>query len=160
MTPVINVGIADMKMSDDPAAVLTTYPLGSCIGVIIHDPVALVGGILHFMLPESALDPEKAKRNPFIFGDTGIPLLFCQAYNRGAVKERLVVKLVGGARMLNDHGAFDMGGRNQAAVKKLLLQENVVVAGEALGGSINRTVRFNVGSGGILIKEAGKERRL
>ena len=59
---------------------MTTYGLGSCIALAIHDPVASVGGLLHFMLPESSLNPRKAGENPYLFADTGIPLLFQAAY--------------------------------------------------------------------------------
>ena len=61
------IGVSDMKVSNDPEVLLVTYSLGSCIGIAIHEPVAKVGGILHFMLPESNLDPDKAKSNPFMF---------------------------------------------------------------------------------------------
>ncbi len=50
-----------------------TYALGSCIAVAMHDPVAKVAGLLHYMLPESAIDAAKAQQNPFMFADTGIP---------------------------------------------------------------------------------------
>ena len=69
----IVVDIADMKVTKNPEATLITYALGSCIGVVVFDPLARVGGLLHLMLPESQIDPEKAKRNPWMFADTGIP---------------------------------------------------------------------------------------
>jgi len=75
------VGIADMKVSNNPEVSVITYSLGSCIGLVIYDPVVKVGGILHYMLPESSIDNEKASRNPFMFADTGIPRLFKTAYN-------------------------------------------------------------------------------
>ncbi len=70
------IGVADCLVSDDPEAVLVTYALGSCIAVVIHDPVSRVGGLLHYMLPESTLDQAKAQERPYMFADTGIPLLF------------------------------------------------------------------------------------
>jgi len=63
MTNII-VGVADMKVSDDSDSALITYSLGSCIGVAIYDPVSKVGGLLHYMLPESSLDGFKANINP------------------------------------------------------------------------------------------------
>ena len=97
MTPVV-VGMADGRVSGDPGQVLATYALGSCIALALHDPAARVGGMLHFMLPDSAIDPEKARRNPWMFADTGIPLLFRQAYEMGADKRRLVVRAAGGGQ--------------------------------------------------------------
>ena len=58
----LTVGVSNMKVSDDPEAVLVTYSLGSCIGIAIYDAVVRVGGLLHFMLPESSLDLNKAKK--------------------------------------------------------------------------------------------------
>ena len=60
----ITVGIADMQVSNDPDAMLVTYSLGSCIGVMIYDPVVRVGGMLHYMLPDSNLDQVKARTRP------------------------------------------------------------------------------------------------
>lgn len=97
MRPVI-VGIADCQISADPESVLVTYALGSCIAVAIYDPAARVAGMLHFMLPESGIDPGKARERPFMFADTGVPLLFRRAYELGADKKRMVVRVAGGAQ--------------------------------------------------------------
>jgi len=53
------VGVADVAVSSNPEDTLITYSLGSCIGVVIYDPAAKVAGLLHYMLPESTVDPEK-----------------------------------------------------------------------------------------------------
>ena len=82
----LTVGVSDMKVSNDPGAVLVTYSLGSCIGIAIYDSVVRVGGLLHFMLPESKLNLDKAKTTPCMFADTGIPALFKAAYKLGAKK--------------------------------------------------------------------------
>jgi len=58
------VGVGDCRVSNDPESMLVTYALGSCIAVMIHDSIAGVGGLLHFMLPESSLDRAKAEKNP------------------------------------------------------------------------------------------------
>ena len=81
------VGISDLKVSNNPGDVLVTYALGSCIGVAVYDPKARVGGLLHFMLPDSSLDANKAKATPAMFADTGIPLLFKSCYAIGAEKK-------------------------------------------------------------------------
>jgi len=88
------VGVSDMKVTNNIKATLVTYSLGSCIGISIYDSVARVGGLLHYMLPESNLDLEKAKKNPYMFADTGIPALFKAAYKLGAKKQRLKVIII------------------------------------------------------------------
>ena len=95
---VITVGIADCQVTNNLEKVLVTHALGSCIAVAVHDPVAGVAGLLHIMLPESNIDPERASRQPFMFADTGIPELFHAAYAKGAQKKRMSVRLVGGGR--------------------------------------------------------------
>lgn len=141
------IGVADAHVSRDPDLVLVTYALGSCIAVAIHDPVAGVGGLLHFMLPESSLDLAKAERQPCMFADTGIPLLFRSAYALGAEKQRLIVRLVGAAQVLNDAGLFNIGKRNYLAARNILRNAGVLVHAEAIGGVASRTVRLEVASG-------------
>ena len=82
------VGVADMKVSNRTDDTIVTYSLGSCIGLAIYDPQTAVGGMLHYMLPNSAIDVVKAKSNPFMFADTGIPALFKKIYELGAEKSR------------------------------------------------------------------------
>ncbi len=146
------VGIADCQVSADPEGVLVTYALGSCIAVAIHDPIARVGGMLHYMLPESSIDSGKAKERPFMFADTGIPMLFRRAYELGADKKRIVVRVAGGAQVMNDKGVFDIGRRNYLALRKILWKAGVLIHGEEVGGNNSRTVRLEVSSGTMWLR--------
>jgi chemotaxis protein CheD len=148
----LTVGVGDCKVSNGADSVLATYALGSCIAVAIYDPVAAVGGLLHFMLPESSLNPDKASQNPFMFADTGIPLLFHTAYGLGAVKRRLVVRVVGGAQVMDENGVFNIGKRNHLALRKILWKAGVMIHGEEIGGTVSRTVRLEVASGRFWIR--------
>ena len=149
------VGVADCRITSDATASIVTYALGSCIAVAIHDPVARVGGMLHLMLPESSLDTTKAERNPYMFADTGIPMLFRQAYAAGADKKRLVVRIAGGAQVMDDAGVFNIGKRNCLTVKKVLWKAGVIISAESVGGRESRTVRLEVDSGRFLMRTAG-----
>ena len=151
----LTVGVGDCKTSNAAESVLATYALGSCIAVAIHDPVAGVGGLLHFMLPESSINPEKASENPFMFADTGVPLLFRTAYGLGAEKRRLVVRVVGGAQVMDEHGVFNIGKRNHVALRKILWKAGVMVHGEEVGGNTSRTVRLEVSTGRFWIRGPG-----
>jgi chemotaxis protein CheD len=146
-----------MKTSNNPDATLVTYSLGSCIGVAIYDPFAKVGGLLHYMLPESSLDSEKAKKNPFMFADTGIPLLFKTTYKLGAVKQRMRVVVVGGAQVLDQKGFFNIGKRNHTAIRKIFWKNKVMIDYEDVGGNVNRTIRLHVASGDMTLKVSGQE---
>ena len=151
----IVVGVGDMKVSNDPEIVLITYSLGSCIGVSIYDPVVKVGGILHYMLPDSSLDGRKAKKNPYMFGDTGIPMLFKEAYKLGAKKNRMKIRVAGGSQILDQKGFFNIGKRNYMALRKLFWRNNVMVDFEDVGGNVNRTMRLEVASGQAWLKVSG-----
>lgn len=150
------VGVSDMKVSGNKEEELITYSLGSCIGVVIYDPKVRVGGMLHYMLPESSLDKEKAQRNPFMFADTGIPALFKSTYSLGADKKRMRVVVVGGAQILDQKGFFNIGKRNHMALRKLFFKNGVIVDYEDVGGNVNRTIRINIGNGEIHMKTSGK----
>lgn len=150
------VGVADMKVSNQPEEVLVTHALGSCIGVSIYDPVARVGGILHFMLPDSNLDPVKGQEHPHMFADTGLPRLFRECYRLGAQKPRLRVKVAGGSQVLGNREFFQIGRRNYAALRKILLKNNVLIDNENVGGTKARTLFLEIGTGSVWIKVMGQ----
>ena len=150
------VGISDMKISKSPEEALITYSLGSCLGVIIYDPVARIAGMLHSMLPLSKLDPQKAKVSPFMFVDTGVPLLFKEAYALGAHKKDIIVKAVGCSSLLDEKGFFKIGERNFTVLRKLLWKNNILIEKQDIGGSQSRTASINVGNGEVQIKSSGK----
>ena len=150
------VGVSDMKVSNDQNSMLITYSLGSCIGLAVYDSVARVGGILHLMLPESNIDTAKAQKNPYMFADTGIPTLFKSAYKLGAKKQRMRTIVVGGAQVLDQKGFFNIGKRNQMAVKKMLWKNNVIIDHEDVGGNVNRTLKLAVKNGQTWLKTSGK----
>ena len=154
------VDIADFKVSNDPDTILITYSLGSCIGLAIYDPAARVGGLLHFMLPESTLSPEKARANPAMFCDTGVPRLFHVAYELGAQKSRLQVKVAGGAMLLDENGTFNIGKRNYLALRKLLWKNGVLIDAEDVGGCISRTLSLNLATGAVAVKSRNREKPL
>jgi chemotaxis protein CheD len=152
--------MADCRIGDAPGQVLATYALGSCIGLAVHDAKAGVGGLLHFMLPDSGIDHERGRENPWMFADTGIPMLLDRLCARGASKRRLTVRAAGGASMMDQENVFDIGRRNYLAMRKILWKAGVMVHGEAVGGIRSRTVRLEIGSGKFLIHEGGEVREL
>jgi len=149
------VGISDLKVSNNPADSMVTYALGSCIAVAVYDPAAKVGGLLHYMLPDSTLDAEKARETPGMFADTCIPLLFKSCYGIGADKRRMVVKVAGGASILDESNFFRIGQKNIMAMRKLFWRNNILIDAEDTGKNFNRTVRLDVGTGRVFIKRAG-----
>jgi len=156
----IIVGISDMKVSSTLDDALITYSLGSCLGVVIYDPVARVAGLLHCMLPLSKIDPLKAQAVPCMFVDTGIPLLFNEAYKKGAEKKRIIVKAAGCSSMLDEKGFFKIGERNFTILRKLLWKNNIVIDKDDIGGDYSRTVSISVATGRVIVKSDGREKEL
>lgn len=149
------VGISDCKVSQDLESVLVTYALGSCIAVALYDPASKVGGLLHYMLPESSLDAQKAQQNPFMFADTGIEALFQAVRSSGGNPRRMVVRLAGGAQVLDGEGVFQIGKRNYLAARRILWKAGVLISAEAVGGEVSRTTRLELATGRMWVREAG-----
>lgn len=152
------VGVAEMAISANPEDTLVTHALGSCLGLAVYDPVAQVGGLLHVMLPDSAINMEKASGNPYMFVDSGVPLFFRKLYEAGAIKQRLVVKVAGGAQVQS--GGIDklsIGKRNHVMLRKLFWKNGVLVSAEDVGGSAPRTLYLDIGNGRVWISSAGQE---
>jgi chemotaxis protein CheD len=146
------IGIADCHVTSDIGSVLVTHALGSCIAVLIYDPVARVGGLLHFMLPKAPADVASSGKSPYMFADSGIPMMFHRAYEMGAQKHRMRVRVAGGAQIMDEQGIFNIGQRNCSAMREILCKAGVVVHGEETGGKVPRTVRLEMDSGRVLLR--------
>ncbi len=153
------IGIGEFAVSKSASDVIVTHALGSCIAVCLWDPEAHVAGLLHFLLPDAAINAERARTQPAAFANTGIPMLFQAAYGLGLDKQRCKVKLVGGAEVsgMAGAGSLNVGKRNLLAARNILWRNGVLIAAEATGGSIPRTVALQVGSG-VLEVTSGRER--
>ncbi len=151
------VDIADMVVSGNPQDVLVTHSLGSCIGVTIWDPEVHVGGMIHYMLPSSTIAPEKARTNPAMFADTGIPAMFRAAYELGAAKKRIIAKVAGGSSLLDDKGMFNIGKRNYIALRKIFWKNGILIEAEDVGGDHSRTLRLSVADGRVTVKKRDGE---
>lgn len=146
------VEISGCRVLNDPAAELLTYSLGSCIGVTVWDPVVHVGGMLHFMLPDSTAASERHSGHEAMFADTGLPLLFRSAYKLGAVKKRLVVKVAGGATLFRASEEMNIGRQNYAVLRNIFSRNGINIAGEHVGDTISRTMRMSVGTGRVTVQ--------
>lgn len=146
------IGVGDMSVSNNPTITLSTYALGSCVAVVIYDPVVKAGGLLHAMLPDSALNATKARDQPAMFVDTGMAILMRSLAGLKAEPRRMRIFLAGGASVLCANDLFKIGERNLRATQAALNQLGLPVHHAAVGGTINRTVHLNVGTGAITLK--------
>jgi chemotaxis protein CheD len=147
------VGLGGFAVSDAATETINTHALGSAIAVCLWDPLARVAGLLLFLLPDSAISPERAQAQPAIFANTGIPMLFEAACALGLDKARCKVRLVGGAEVIGlaSAGALNVGKRNLLAARKSLWRQGVFIGAEATGGYVPRSVSLRVGDGSIQV---------
>ena len=155
MNDKITVGIADMKIAQG-SGILITYALGSCIGLCFHDPRLKLGALLHIMLP---LNMETGRKNPIKYADTGIRETLRQLEAKGASKSRMTVKIAGGAKMFEVNGGNlgNIGQRNIESVHLILRKEGIRLMAEDVGGTVARTLLFDVVSGQGCIRSYGRQ---
>jgi len=146
-----------MKITTREDDILVTYSLGSCVGLSLHDPVSRVGGLIHCMLPLSRIDAAKAKANPFMFTDSGVQALLQEIFNLGGERKRLVAKVAGAASLLDEKGLFKIGERNYTVLRKVLWKNNILIAGEDVGGTRARTMYLYMATGKTTVKSEGRE---
>lgn len=156
----ILVRVADLRSARGDA-VLATMGLGSCVAIILHDSVAVVGGLAHVLLPSRSLS--RSGDNPGRFPQTAVPALVDEMLALGADRRRLVARLAGGASMfanLVPAGSMQMGDRNVIAVREVLSQLAIPVIAEAVGGSRGRSVWFHVAEGRVVVGAVGEREEL
>lgn len=155
MTDKLIVGIADMKIART-SGMLITYALGSCIGICLYDPNIKLGGLLHIMLP---LNMETGRKNALKYADTGLSEMVAKMEAKGAKKARMVAKIAGGANMFEVKGGSAMGNigqRNAESVHMQLKKHGIRLLKEDVGGTVARTLLFDVATGSACIRCYGK----
>lgn len=147
------VGVGDMTVSNNAAITISTYALGSCVGIVAYDSVVGAGGLLHLMLPESTVSPQKAISQPAMFADTGLPLFFRALFSLRADRSRLRLLVAGGANVLDTtNDSFRIGERNLQACASFLRQNSFRVVRMEIGGTINRTLHLEMNTGCVQMK--------
>ena len=150
----ITIGIADMKMAQGQDT-LITYALGSCIGICLYDPLLKLGALIHIMLP---LNMEAGRKNTMKYADTGIRETIKMMEAKGASRARMTAKIAGGAKMFEvSAGSIgNIGQRNIESVHMILKREGINLLKEDVGGTIARTLLFDVATGTACVRCHGK----
>jgi chemotaxis protein CheD len=148
------IGLGELMITRDRTSTLACIGLGSCIALCAFDPVANVGGMAHMMLPDSK-NSRDANGPAAKYVDTGTLALISRMVKQGADRSHLIIKIAGGARMLNIPGEYnhlDIGQRNIAEVKATLAREKLPLVGADVGGTFGRTVHLYLDSGRVVVK--------
>ena len=155
------LGIGGLAIRHAQAGSLVTHALGSCLGIVAHDPVHHVGGMLHAQLPLAQLSPERAKESPALFVDLGIQLLFKAMFDLGAKKGSMRVVVAGGANVTGTSvNQFDIANRNLTVMRKMFWQQGILIAGEDTGGGLPRTMTLDLATGVVQLESQGRRSTL
>ena len=152
----VPIGIGELKISNVAGDVLRSYGLGSCIGLVVLAPRQRTVGMLHVALPESKINLQLAKDQPGMFADTGIPFLLQEMERCGCNVGDMVIKIAGGASVMDPGATFEIGKRNILAVKKTLWRFRLGPVAEDVGDVISRTMSVSVDTGIVTVSSPRK----
>jgi chemotaxis receptor (MCP) glutamine deamidase CheD len=145
----VTLYIGGFHASEEPTLIKTL--LGSCIAVCLHDPVARVGGMNHFMLPRGgthAYAPDASR-----FGVHAMDCLIGAMMKAGADRRRFVAKIFGGAHVLDmKESLVSVPQQNIDFIRTFLSAEGFPVLSEDLGGYQPRHVQYFSHTGRARIK--------
>ncbi|HXY19195.1 MAG TPA: chemotaxis protein CheD [Gemmatimonadales bacterium] len=150
------VRVADWAVESGDVT-LVTLGLGSCVAIVLYDPVARAGGLAHLLLPSPTLARDTS--NPGRFPETVLPLLLAKLASVGAERSRLTARLVGGASMFGAGaapGTVAMGERNVVAARQVLAAAGVPVVGEDVLKGHGRSVYFFLGDGRVEVRTVAR----
>ncbi|MBP2232018.1 chemotaxis protein CheD [Azospirillum agricola] len=136
---IVNIVVGGCVVSDDPKVIVTTT-LGSCVAACLYDPVAGIGGMNHFLLPDAGLDTLSLASR---YGSAAMEQLINRLLSATARRERLRAKIFGGANVnLMTLPGSNIGERNVEFVMEYLATEGIPTLSWDVGGSTPRAVRF------------------
>ena len=148
--PKVNVIIGGVRASREPVILRTV--LGSCICACIYDPVAKIGGINHFMLPDG-LDE---RTMPTRFGVNAMEVLINEVLKLGGDRRRMQAKAFGAAHVLSDVGLSpDVPRKNAKFIKEFLQAEGIPLVSSRLGGSAPVEVVFTTDTARAMVRALG-----
>jgi chemotaxis protein CheD len=154
--PEIRVKVADLGVARGDS-LLTTLGLGSCVAIALHDPVALVGGLAHVLLPSPTMSRDAS--NGAKFPHTAVAQLLERMIAAGARQTRLRAKIAGGASMFSallPVGGLQIGERNVIATRQALERLRIPIVAQDVGGGHGRSVFFRVASGEVEVRSLAK----
>jgi len=131
-----------------------TLGLGSCVVVALHERERKIGSLSHIMLPNREAGRRREGENMNKYADVAIPESVRLLEERGGRRAFMRAKIAGGSCMfdLSRDGNPDIGKRNVEAVREILRELKIPIAGEDTGGDKGRSVEFFPASGELLVR--------
>jgi len=128
--------------------------LGSCISACIRDTRIGVGGMNHFMLPESGEHSSWAGSEvsaSMRYGNWAMEFLINAILKLGGQRNSLEIKLFGGGQVLAN--MTDIGQRNIEFAFDYLKNERLTISAQDVGGTLPRKVLYFPDTGAVKIKK-------
>ena len=141
-----HVGMGENGITASPT-VLSSLGLGSCIALVLYDPVEKIAGMAHIMLPDSSMGTKSSDNTkPGKYADKAVDALIKELDSKGASKKRIKAKIAGGSKMFSFEisALRSIGEQNVKKVLDLLQNHSIPLEGCDTGGSRGRSVRFNI----------------
>ena len=129
---------------------LTASGIGSCLVITLYDAVSGAGALAHAMLPHDAEAEDGAPRDAK-YVDSAISKMLEQLFVRGAKRDNIQAKIVGGANMFPSTDS-DIGAENVNSARKELAEEGIALVAESVGGTAGRSVELCTLSGVVTVK--------
>lgn len=148
----ISVGIAEARIATVPDT-LISYGFGSCIGIVLIDPHARIGGLAHALLAPGAGSTQSG--NPLKYVDSAIEIILAKLVEAGCARGALLAKIAGGAHMfeaVSREGKSNIGERNALAARRKLKELRIPLVAEDVGGNYGRTIEFDPGDGTLTVR--------
>jgi chemotaxis protein CheD len=127
--------------------------LGSCVCACIRDKVSGIGGMNHFMLPDSGSDQSNPLGESARYGTYAMEVLINELQKMGANRRNFEAKVFGGGAVLRGFTVTNVGERNAEFVLRYLKTENIHVAAQDLLDIYPRKVYFFPQNGLVRVKK-------
>ena len=150
---VVKVLPAEYFCTERDLALMTV--LGSCVAACIRDPIARVGGMNHFMLPQGRTggwgrDPESTR-----FGNFAMEKLINELMKLGCSREHLEIKVFGGGNVTESNIA--VGSDNAQFALRYLEAERLRCVAQDLGGRFPRRIHYSPATGRVVRRLLGRD---
>ena len=146
--------------------------LGSCISVCLYDIIKGIGGMNHFMLPESSvsadklfskdslINKEELTEQSMRYGITAMEVLIAEMQKKGADRLNLKAKIFGGGKVLttnNNSSMQSIGDKNIGFARAFLKMEGIKIEKEDVGSTYGRKIFFITGRDSVFVKKVAIE---
>ncbi len=138
----------EFYVADEDLLLLTT--LGSCIAACLWDREKRLGGMNHFLLPDTGSGG--AGSDSGRYGSFAMDLLIGEMVKRGATRSTMQAKVFGGAAVISGMNNSHVGERNTAFVLDYLRTERITVVSKDVLDIYPRKVCFLPASGQAMVK--------